>query len=101
MNENRTMERQTEARETTKRDYKREKERKQICTQILRREKENCLYEDTAGTDGTGFGAESGANVRIRLAAISKNSITSETLSSDVVTGFSLSVKSQLKERFG
>ena len=61
-----------------------------------------CFYEDTAGTDGGGgFGAESGANVRIRLAAISKNSMTSETPSSDVVTGFSLSVKSQLNERFG
>ena len=51
------------------------------------------------GTEG--FGAESGANVRMRLAATSKNSITSETASSDETTPLlSLSLKSQLNERF-
>jgi hypothetical protein len=83
-----------------KKDYKKKRQR-QICTRTFREKKGSVIYEDVAGTDGDGFGAESGANVRIRLAAISKNSITSDTPSSGDVTAFSLSVKSQLNERSG
>jgi hypothetical protein len=61
------------------------------------------IYQSYAVVDvGFVFGVESGANVRIRLAAVSKNSITSDTGSSvEVVELLSLSPNSQLDERVG